>query len=106
MYIPKTVRLLRSYFALHWVLEQTVTPTPSSAMYVYYTKSCLVQIFHNSGDESLYKSGFQANKSSFLSVSLHSFSNVRYLLVGYDPRGISPPPQRDVIPGVLSPSPV
>ncbi|XP_020630292.1 nuclear pore complex protein Nup160-like isoform X2 [Orbicella faveolata] len=32
VYIPTTVRLLRTYLALHWILEQTVTPTPSSAI--------------------------------------------------------------------------
>ena len=32
VYIPQTVFLLRSYFALHWIMEQIVTPTPSNAM--------------------------------------------------------------------------
>lgn len=53
VYIPKTVSLLRSYFALHWILEQTVTPTPSSAMYVCYTETSFVQLFRNNEDESL-----------------------------------------------------
>ena len=47
VYIPKTASLLRSYFALQWILEQTVTPTPSSAMYVCYTETSFVQLFRN-----------------------------------------------------------
>ncbi|CAH3174338.1 unnamed protein product [Porites lobata] len=32
VYIPQTVFLLRSYFALHWIMEQIVTSTPSNAI--------------------------------------------------------------------------
>ena len=53
VYIPKTVSLLRSYLSLQWILEQTVTPTPSSAMYVCYTETRFVQLFLDNEDASL-----------------------------------------------------
>ena len=35
VFIPRTVEFLRLYVALHWILEQAVTPTPSSSVYVH-----------------------------------------------------------------------
>ncbi|CAH3152521.1 unnamed protein product [Pocillopora meandrina] len=32
VFIPRTVEFLRLYVALHWILEQAVTPTPSSSV--------------------------------------------------------------------------
>lgn len=78
VYIPKTVSLLRSYFALHWILEQTVTPTPSSAMYVCYTETSFVQLFRNNEDESLLFKSVMAHVCVF--VKWGTIPSVRLLL--------------------------